>query len=93
MSTFKEYLVEQEMQNQDVEDLSPDDLILRANQMKKLASLKQNGQNQQAKILQLQALRTEIQNTTDPVRKAYLQQRLTKLMNTNPDEEQQMGVV
>lgn len=86
MTTFKEFFEAMEVQT-DTEDLSSEDLIKRATQLRKQATLKASGREDQAKKQSLRALQMKQRAATDPREKADLGRRIKELTTTSPEEE------
>ena len=88
MMTFKEFLLEQEVQT-DPEDLSAEELSKRANLMRKRAQLKAQGREEQADKHMLRDLQLQLRSATDPRQKADLGRRIKELTTMSPEEQQQ----
>lgn len=84
MFTFLEFLAE--MGEEDVEDLSADELNKRAQMLKKQAQLKAGGREEQAKKQSLRALQMQMRDTKDPIKKADLGRRIKELNQAKKEE-------
>ncbi len=84
MFTFLEFLAE--MGEEDVEDLSPEELNKRAQMLKKQAQLKSGGREEQAKKQSLRALQMQMRDTKDPIKKADLGRRIKELNQAKKEE-------
>lgn len=84
MFTFLDYIREMEENQNDPEDLTPQELNKRAQELKKMATLKSAGREKQVDQMQLRKLQKELRNTTDPRAKVDIQRRIREITAPEP---------